>query len=102
MLLLMGTLLVGCSRNPVSGLPAQSQAEGTTSPRFEVIFEHKETRNIGGFTVIRDNRTGQEYLVVTGLNGSPAVVPLDQRPVTPNTGAMRSNFMEQELLAVPR
>lgn len=71
-------LLGGCSG---AGGEQQNTLHKTTSgaekpPRFEVIYEHGETKNLGGFSVIRDNATGQEYLAVTGMNGSPAVIML--------------------------
>lgn len=72
-------LLGGCSG---AGGEQQNTLHKTTSggaekpPRFEVIYEHGETKNLGGFSVIRDNATGQEYLAVTGMNGSPTVIML--------------------------
>ncbi|WP_027717285.1 DUF6440 family protein [Desulfovirgula thermocuniculi] len=65
-----------CARQaPVSGSVPSGAGEGQAR-RFEVIYEHPETKYIGGLTVLRDNATGCEYLIVTGLNGSPVVVPL--------------------------
>jgi hypothetical protein len=54
-----------------------SQAAENTSKRFHIIQEEGESSNIGGYTVIRDNVTGKEYLIVTGLNGSSTVTDLN-------------------------
>ncbi|WP_018086768.1 DUF6440 family protein [Desulfurispora thermophila] len=51
-----------------------------TANRFQVIYEHGETLNTGGFTILRDNKTGVEYLIVTGLNGAPSVTELKTKP----------------------
>lgn len=45
--------------------------------RFEVILEEGETKNLGGYTVLRDKQTGKEYLVITGLNGAPTVININ-------------------------
>jgi hypothetical protein len=54
-----------------------SQAAENTNKRFQIIQEEGETNNIGGYTVIKDTETGKEYLIVTGLNGSPTVTDLN-------------------------
>ena len=64
-----------CTRQVPSSGSVPSVAESQTQ-RFKIIYEHPETKYIGGLTVLRDNATGCEYLIVTGLNGSPVVVPL--------------------------
>lgn len=56
--------------------------------RFKVIYEHPETKNLGGFTVLRDTVTGQEYLVITGLNGAPAVIPLKENSPSSDRAAI--------------
>lgn len=71
---LVMTLLSGCATPP-----REQAAEENKPPepkRFEIIQEEQETRNIGGITVIRDNQTKQEFLVITGLNGAPAVIQI--------------------------
>ncbi len=78
--LFMLFLLAGCQHTaPAVNMPADSVAGagGTGDERFEIIYEHGETMNMGGFTVIRDNLQGVEYLVITGLNGAPAVIRMD-------------------------
>lgn len=63
---------------PGSPPPAGSGLSSGTSPkRFEVICEEGESKNIGGYTVLRDSRTGKEYLVITGLNGAPTVININ-------------------------
>lgn len=73
--------LPGCRTNA----PANEVQEppATQSGRFEVIYEHGRTKNMGGFSVIGDKETGTEYLVVTGLNGAVAVTPLQTRQPVP-------------------
>lgn len=65
-------MLSGCAP------PAKGQAENENKKlepkRFEIIQEEGESKNIGGFTVIKDNTTGREYLVITGLNGAPTII----------------------------
>lgn len=63
---------------PGASLPAGaglSSSEG--QKRFDVICEMGETKNLGGYTVLRDRQTGKEYLVITGLNGAPAVININ-------------------------
>jgi len=67
-------LLAGCTPPP-KGRTA-NETTPTQPKRFEIIQEEGETKNIGGFTVLRDNQTGKEYLVITGLNGAPTVTNL--------------------------
>lgn len=50
---------------------------GEGQKRFDVICEMDETKNLGGYTVLRDRQTGKEYLVITGLNGAPAVININ-------------------------
>lgn len=73
---LMFILFSGCAP------PPKGQTANETKPpqpkRFEIIQEEGESKNIGGFTVIRDNATGKEYLVITGLNGAPTVINIMQ------------------------
>ena len=67
-------LLYGCAPPPKGR--AANEAPPSQPKRFEIIQEEGETKNIGGFTVLRDNQTGKEYLVITGLNGAPTVTNL--------------------------
>jgi hypothetical protein len=64
----------GCT--PPPGGQAVKENNSPQPRRFEIIQEEGETQNIGGFTVIKDNQTGKEYLVITGLNGAPTVINL--------------------------
>ncbi|OAT81368.1 hypothetical protein [Desulfotomaculum copahuensis] len=80
-------------RSPVIAGDAQSNQTAGTQPgqpsRFEIIYEHGETKNLGGFTVIRDNATGQEYLAVIGLNGSSSVIAIKSPPAPGGAGTVR-------------
>lgn len=71
-IILFFLLLSGCASQPKG--QAENENKNQAPKRFEVIQEEGETRNIGGFTVIKDNQTGKEYLVITGLNGAPTVI----------------------------
>ncbi|RJQ24643.1 MAG: hypothetical protein C4589_12645 [Peptococcaceae bacterium] len=64
----------GCNalRPPEETAPPQPE----TPKRFVVVQEEGEMKNIGGLTVLKDNETGKEYLVVTGLNGATTVIGL--------------------------
>ncbi|MCL6638230.1 MAG: hypothetical protein K6T80_00935 [Firmicutes bacterium] len=75
-------LPAGCSlpERSRAGSGEQQQPAPVEPRRFQVICEEGETKNLGGFTVIRDNQTGKEYLIVTGLNGAPTVVNLQTEP----------------------
>lgn len=66
----------GCT--PQSQAPDQNKPEAVdnSSKRFQVIQEEGETKNIGGFTVIKDTNTGKEYLVITSMNGSVAAIDI--------------------------
>lgn len=78
-LLFMTVFTSSCARQAASNVssappsPYESQVQ-----RFKIVYEHPETKYFGGLTVLRDNATGCEYLIVTGLNGSPVVVPLQK------------------------
>jgi len=65
-------LLSGCAPPP-KGQEA-NENKNPVPKRFEIIQEEGETKNIGGFTVVKDNMTGKEYLIITGLNGAPTVI----------------------------
>ncbi|MCL6635759.1 MAG: hypothetical protein K6T29_08345 [Peptococcaceae bacterium] len=65
-------LFSGCAPPP-QGRQVEEKTPSVPK-RFEIIQEEGEAKNIGGFTVIRDNATGREYLVITGLNGAPSVI----------------------------
>lgn len=69
---LLFILLSGCAA-PSKGQGANENKDPVPK-RFEIIQEEGETKNIGGFTVIKDSMTGKEYLVITGLNGAPTVI----------------------------
>jgi ABC-type Fe3+-hydroxamate transport system substrate-binding protein len=77
-ILLMLSLFAGCAQQSKSQAPDQNKTEaaGNSSKRFQVIQEEGETKNIGGFTVIKDMNTGKEYLVITSLNGSVAAIDI--------------------------
>ncbi|SHI71814.1 hypothetical protein [Desulfofundulus thermosubterraneus] len=101
-LLLITIVLAGCSRD--TGQANHGQLPGTPDgqdQRFKIIYEHSETKNLGGFTVLRDNATGHEYLIITGLNGAPTVVPL-QRPVTTDQLGGKTTSLEPGLLSTAR
>lgn len=76
LLVIILALLVfsGCS------MPAREQAVKETEPveptRFAIVEEQGETKNLGGYTLLRDTVTGKEYLVITGLNGAPTVIQM--------------------------
>ncbi|MGB9802364.1 hypothetical protein [Desulfofundulus sp.] len=83
LLLFIAILFAGCSRNTAE--VDRDQVHGASSmqdQRFKIVYEHPETKYLGGFTVLRDNVTGQEYLIITGLNGAPTVVPLQRSGTT--------------------
>lgn len=65
-------LLSGCASQPKG--QAENENKNPSPKRFEIMQEEGETKNIGGFTVLKDNMTGKEYLVITGLNGAPTVI----------------------------
>lgn len=95
-LMILGMLILimtGCSgaqrlhaSMPKPPASAEAARQPGQPPRFEVVYEHGETKNLGGFSVIRDNATGQEYLAVIGLNGSSSVIMLKTpAPVSPGS-----------------
>lgn len=81
---LIVTATTGCtnflSRRDAAHRALQPIALPETAQRFQIIYEHGETLNTGGFTILRDNKTGVEYLIVTGLNGAPSVTELKTKP----------------------
>lgn len=77
LLLALILFLAGCALpDRDRSTSAEQQTVPAEAERFKVLFEQGETKNLGGFTVIRDSQTGKEYLVVVGLNGAPTVVNL--------------------------
>jgi len=72
------SLSAGCAPQSKSQAPEQNKPEaaGNSVKRFQVIQEEGETKNIGGFTVIKDTNTGKEYLVITSLNGSVTAIDI--------------------------
>ena len=69
---LLFILLSGCAPPPKG--QESNENKNPVAKRFEIIQEEGETKNIGGLTVVKDNLTGKEYLVITGLNGAPTVI----------------------------
>lgn len=95
-------VLTGCSRDVGEANRAQFPgAPDGQAQRFKIIYEHSETRNLGGFTVLRDNATGYEYLIITGLNGAPTVVPLQKPGVTAQPSGQTTS-LEPGLLSTAR
>ncbi len=72
------SLSAGCAPQSKSQSPDQNKSEAVdnSAKRFQVIQEEGETKNIGGFTVIKDTNTGKEYLVITSLNGAVAAIDI--------------------------
>lgn len=75
-------LLSGCSPPPKGqttdeNKPPASENRPPEQKRFVVTQEEGQTKNIGGFTIIKDTLTGKEYLVITGLNGATSVTPIE-------------------------
>lgn len=72
------SLSAGCAQQSKSQAPDQNKPEAVdnNAKRFQVIQEEGETKNIGGFTVIKDTNTGKEYLVITSLNGSVTAIDI--------------------------
>ncbi len=73
------TLSGGCAAQSGNQTPEKSipnAALNDAARRFQVIQEEGETKNIGGFTVIKDTQTGREYLVITSLNGSVTAIDI--------------------------
>lgn len=73
-LVIVLTMLSGCAPPP-----REQAAEENKPPepkRFVIIQEENESKNIGGMTVLKDNQTGREFLVITGLNGAPTVIEI--------------------------
>jgi len=72
----------GCTLQPKSQMSDQNKPEAAdkSTKRFQIIQEEGETKNIGGFTVIKDTLTGKEYLIITSLNGSSNVINLGSGP----------------------
>lgn len=92
-LLFFTIVLIGCTRD--AGEIDRRQLPGASdeqAQRFKIIYEHSETKNLGGFTVLRDNATGHEYLIITGLNGAPTVVPLQKPGVTDQPGGQTTSL----------
>lgn len=74
--IILFAIVVGCSKNTIKQDAPPPNSNNKLEDRFVIIYEHGETKNLGGFTIIKDNKTGQEFMVVTGLNGAPTVVPI--------------------------
>lgn len=72
----------GCAqRQTVSPTSPSSQAAAKATNikntgRLEILQEEGEGHNYGGITIIRDKETGKEFMIVSALNGSNAVVEL--------------------------
>lgn len=83
-LFIIATGTAGCSnflsRRDAAHNALQPVVLPEAAQRFQIIYEHSETLNTGGFTILRDNKTGVEYLIVTGLNGAPSVTELKTKP----------------------
>ncbi len=77
-ILLVLSFSTGCVQQSKNKAPDQNKTEAVDSgaKRFQVIQEEGETKNIGGFTVIKDTNTGKEYLVITSLNGAVAAIDI--------------------------
>ncbi len=77
-ILLVLSFSTGCVQQSKSQAPDQNKPEAVdnSAKRFQVIQEEGETKNIGGFTVIKDTNTGKEYLVITSLNGSVTAIDI--------------------------
>jgi hypothetical protein len=74
LMILIISFSTGCNTLKPPGKTGSPRPEAPK--RFVVIQEEGETKNIGGLTLLKDNETGKEYLVVTGLNGAPTIISL--------------------------
>jgi outer membrane lipoprotein-sorting protein len=77
-ILLVLSFSTGCVQQSKNQAPDQNKPEAVDNgaKRFQVVQEEGETKNIGGFTVIKDTNTGKEYLVITSLNGAVAAIDI--------------------------
>jgi len=78
LILLILTLSAGCAAQSGNQAPEPNKpgVAENGAKRFQIIQEEGETKNIGGFTVIKDTQTGREYLVITSLNGSVTAIDI--------------------------
>jgi len=76
-ILLVLSFSTGCTQQSQAPDQNKPEAVDNNAKRFQVIQEEGETKNIGGFTVIKDTNTGQEYLVITSLNGSVTAIDIN-------------------------